>query len=86
MALNVCHLMLYVLFCFVKANSRMKEQSSNLCVLISVADEPVLCLTGFQARLSRLHGNQEASEAGLQGSTSQGFSDRLGRQSQDSHE
>uniref|UniRef100_H3DFV4 G patch domain containing 2 n=1 Tax=Tetraodon nigroviridis TaxID=99883 RepID=H3DFV4_TETNG len=41
---------------------------------------------GFQARLSRLHGNQEASEAGLQGSGSQGFSDRLGRQSQDSHE
>lgn len=64
----------------------MKEQSSNLSVPISVADEPVLCLTGFQARLSRLHGNQEASEAGLQGSTSQGFSDRLGRQSQDSHE
>ncbi|KAM3602666.1 uncharacterized protein V6R79_008507 [Siganus canaliculatus] len=41
---------------------------------------------GFHARLSRLHGNQQASEAGLQGSSSQGFSDRLSRQSQDSHE
>ncbi|KAI3363767.1 hypothetical protein L3Q82_001381 [Scortum barcoo] len=41
---------------------------------------------GFQARLSRLHGNQQVSEAGLQGSSSQGFSDRLGRQSQDSHD
>nr|XP_019964994.1 PREDICTED: G patch domain-containing protein 2 isoform X1 [Paralichthys olivaceus] len=41
---------------------------------------------GFQARLSRLHGNQQASEAGLQGSSGQGFNDRLGRQSQDSHE
>lgn len=53
---------------------------------MSLADDPLMCLTGFQARLSRLHGNQEASEAGLQGSVSQGFSDRLGRQSQDSHE
>ncbi|XP_060908256.1 G patch domain-containing protein 2 isoform X3 [Labrus mixtus] len=41
---------------------------------------------GFQARLSRLHGNQQASEAGLQGGSSQSFHDRLGRQSQDSHE
>ncbi|AWP19896.1 putative G patch domain-containing protein 2 [Scophthalmus maximus] len=41
---------------------------------------------GFQARLSRLHGNQQASEAGLPGSSSQGFSDRLGRQTQDPHE
>lgn len=58
----------------------------TISVLVSVAGEPALCLTGFQARLSRLHGNQEASQAGLQGSGSQGFSDRLGRQSQDSHE
>ncbi|KAM3861359.1 G patch domain-containing protein 2 [Diretmus argenteus] len=41
---------------------------------------------GFQARLSRLHGNQQASEGGLQGSSGQGFNDRLGRQVQDSHE
>ncbi|KAK2856336.1 hypothetical protein Q5P01_005071 [Channa striata] len=41
---------------------------------------------GFQARLSRLHGNQQASDAGLQGSSSQGFSERLSRQTQDSHE
>ncbi|XP_075900820.1 G patch domain-containing protein 2 isoform X1 [Nelusetta ayraudi] len=41
---------------------------------------------GFQARLSRLHGNQQAPEAGLPGSSSQGFSSRLARQSQDSHE
>ncbi|XP_047244877.1 G patch domain-containing protein 2 isoform X1 [Girardinichthys multiradiatus] len=38
---------------------------------------------GFQARLSRLHGNQQGSEAGLAGSSSQGFSERL---SQDPHE
>ncbi|XP_032399145.1 G patch domain-containing protein 2 isoform X2 [Etheostoma spectabile] len=37
----------------------------------------------FQARLSRLHGNQQVSQAG---SSSQGFNDRLGRQTQDSHE
>ncbi|XP_078130457.1 G patch domain-containing protein 2 isoform X2 [Sander vitreus] len=37
----------------------------------------------FQARLSRLHGNQQASQAGSSG---QGFNDRLGRQTQDSHE
>ncbi|KAM6905897.1 G patch domain-containing protein 2 isoform 1-T1 [Lycodopsis pacificus] len=38
---------------------------------------------GFQARLSRLHVNQPASQAG---GSSQSFNDRLGRQSQDSHE
>ncbi|XP_031721815.1 G patch domain-containing protein 2 isoform X1 [Anarrhichthys ocellatus] len=38
---------------------------------------------GFQARLSRLHVNQPASQAG---GSSQIFNDRLGRQSQDSHE
>ncbi|XP_068564927.1 G patch domain-containing protein 2 isoform X3 [Cebidichthys violaceus] len=38
---------------------------------------------GFQARLSRLHGNQQTSQAG---GSSQSFNDRLGRQSQDSHE
>ncbi|XP_029902759.1 G patch domain-containing protein 2 isoform X2 [Myripristis murdjan] len=41
---------------------------------------------GFQARLSRLHGNQQTSEGGLQGGSGQGFNDRLGRQAQDSHE
>ncbi|XP_017291468.2 G patch domain-containing protein 2 isoform X2 [Kryptolebias marmoratus] len=41
---------------------------------------------GFQARLSRLHGNQPGSEAGLQGSSSPGFNERLSRQTQDSHE
>ncbi|XP_024147360.1 G patch domain-containing protein 2 isoform X1 [Oryzias melastigma] len=41
---------------------------------------------GFQARLSRLHGNQQGPEAGLQGSSSHGFNERLGRQTQDSHE
>ncbi|XP_075993867.1 G patch domain-containing protein 2 isoform X2 [Genypterus blacodes] len=41
---------------------------------------------GFQARLSRLHGNQSASEAGLQGGVGHSFSERLGRQNQDSHE
>lgn len=38
---------------------------------------------GLQARLSRLHGNQQASE--VQG-TSQSFNERLNRQSQDGHE
>lgn len=38
---------------------------------------------GLQARLSRLHGNHQASE--VQG-TSQGFNERLNRQSQDTHE
>ncbi|XP_037305597.2 G patch domain-containing protein 2 isoform X2 [Pungitius pungitius] len=38
---------------------------------------------GFQARLSRLHGNQQASQGA---NSSQGFSDRLGRPTQDSHE
>ncbi|XP_072297596.1 G patch domain-containing protein 2 isoform X2 [Eucyclogobius newberryi] len=37
---------------------------------------------GFQARLSRLHGNQQAPE--VQG-TSQGFNERLNRQTQDLH-
>lgn len=41
---------------------------------------------GFQARLSRLHGNHQAPEAGLQGPSSQGFSERLSRQTQDTHE
>uniref|UniRef100_A0A1A8LY83 G patch domain containing 2 n=1 Tax=Nothobranchius pienaari TaxID=704102 RepID=A0A1A8LY83_9TELE len=41
---------------------------------------------GFQARLSRLHGNQQGSEAGPRGSSSPGFSERLSRQNQDSHE
>ncbi|XP_041832268.1 G patch domain-containing protein 2 isoform X2 [Melanotaenia boesemani] len=41
---------------------------------------------GFQARLSHLHGNQQGPEAGLQGSSSQGFNERLSRQTQDSHE
>ncbi|KAF3702759.1 G patch domain-containing protein 2 [Channa argus] len=34
----------------------------------------------------RLHGNQQASDAGLQGSSSQGFNERLSRQTQDSHD
>lgn len=38
---------------------------------------------GLQARLSRLHGNQQASE--VQG-TSQSFNERLNRQSQDAHD
>ncbi|XP_051816797.1 G patch domain-containing protein 2 isoform X2 [Acanthochromis polyacanthus] len=41
---------------------------------------------GFQARLSRLHGNQQVSDAGLQGSSSQSFNERLSRQNQDAHE
>ncbi|XP_024912760.1 G patch domain-containing protein 2 isoform X2 [Cynoglossus semilaevis] len=38
---------------------------------------------GFQARLSRLHAHQQVTEAG---SSNPGFSERLGRQTQDSHE
>uniref|UniRef100_A0A3P9P7F2 G patch domain containing 2 n=1 Tax=Poecilia reticulata TaxID=8081 RepID=A0A3P9P7F2_POERE len=38
---------------------------------------------GFQARLSRLHENQQGSEGGLPGSSGQGFSERL---SQDPHD
>ncbi|XP_063758662.1 G patch domain-containing protein 2 isoform X4 [Eleginops maclovinus] len=38
---------------------------------------------GFHARLSRLHSNQHASQAGSSG---QSFNDRMGRQGQDSHE
>ncbi|KAM9782886.1 G patch domain-containing protein 2 [Neosynchiropus ocellatus] len=38
---------------------------------------------GFQARLSRVQGHQSASQGGLQGSSSQGFNDRLARQNQD---
>ncbi|XP_056284501.1 G patch domain-containing protein 2 isoform X2 [Pseudoliparis swirei] len=38
---------------------------------------------GFQARLSRLHGNQQVSQAG---GSRQGFNDRLSRQTQDPHE
>ncbi|KAM9355459.1 G patch domain-containing protein 2 isoform 2-T2 [Pholidichthys leucotaenia] len=41
---------------------------------------------GFQARLSCLQGNQRGADVGLQGSSSQGFSERLSRQTQDSHE
>ncbi|KAG7508984.1 G patch domain-containing protein 2 isoform X1 [Solea senegalensis] len=41
---------------------------------------------GFHARLSRLHGNQQASDVGMQGSSGQGFNDRLGRQTHDSHD
>ncbi|XP_056150588.1 G patch domain-containing protein 2 isoform X2 [Lampris incognitus] len=39
---------------------------------------------GFQARLSRIHGNRPSSEGVLQGSSAQGFNDRLARQAQDS--
>ncbi|TNN61601.1 G patch domain-containing protein 2 [Liparis tanakae] len=38
---------------------------------------------GFQARLSRLHGHQQVSQAGGSG---QGFNDRLSRQTQDPHD
>ncbi|KAM6914936.1 LOW QUALITY PROTEIN: G patch domain-containing protein 2-like [Xenentodon cancila] len=38
---------------------------------------------GFQARLNRLHGNKQGPEAVLQGSSSQDFTERRGRQTQD---
>ncbi|XP_061603086.1 G patch domain-containing protein 2 isoform X2 [Cololabis saira] len=38
---------------------------------------------GFHARLSRFHGNKQGPEAGLQGSSSQDFTERLSRQTQD---
>lgn len=59
----------------------MREVSG--CLL---QDKIPLGLSGFQARLNRLQGRQKPGDGGLQGSTSQGFSDLLGRQSQDSPE
>ncbi|XP_028296037.1 G patch domain-containing protein 2 isoform X2 [Gouania willdenowi] len=41
---------------------------------------------GLHARLSRFHAHQQGSDGGLQGTSSQGFNERLGRQIQDGHE